>query len=125
MTIHFPGITHKGRGHEHRDVPLLVAIRSARTPYLAAPVYVTKQKKTTHNEAPHMAFHPLWNERNLEPPTHPDSKERRRRKNKNEDPGEEPHPLRKAENSTSRSLDVPMERPCHAGAVGAGAAVGS
>lgn len=32
---------------------------------------------------------------------------------------------RKAENSTSLSLDVPMERPCHAGAVGAGAAVGS
>ncbi|KAA8595662.1 hypothetical protein FQN60_010953, partial [Etheostoma spectabile] len=31
---------------------------------------------------------------------------------------------RKAENSTSRSLDVPMERPCHAGAVGAEAAVG-
>lgn len=32
---------------------------------------------------------------------------------------------RKAENSTSLSLDVPMERPCHAGAVGAGAVVGS
>lgn len=32
---------------------------------------------------------------------------------------------RKAENSTSLSLDVPMERPCQAGAVGVGAAVGS
>lgn len=32
---------------------------------------------------------------------------------------------KKAENSTKRSLDVPMERPCHAGTVDAGAAVGS
>lgn len=32
---------------------------------------------------------------------------------------------RKAENSTSLSLLVPMERPCHAGTVGAGAAVDS
>lgn len=31
---------------------------------------------------------------------------------------------KKAENSTSLSLEVPMERPCHAGAVGVGA-VGS
>lgn len=32
---------------------------------------------------------------------------------------------KKAENSTSLSLEVPMERPCHAGAVGVGAVVGS
>lgn len=32
---------------------------------------------------------------------------------------------KKAENSTSLSLEVPMERPCHAGAVGVGAVLGS